>query len=180
MGRIDEIIYKAKLQSNDIQGGRLKDESWLIYLNEALVQLNLEFKFKFKTASISISNFEASLPDDFLVVKSLYLDNKEVYYTSYDEVIKRRGFAYARGLCYAIEGNKIYTNFNGNATLVYYSKDLTIDDIPPVFDSLISDYLTWTFYKIFYPELEEHWFNIYQRNKYNLRANILNLETKKL
>jgi len=175
MSRQDKIIAQAKLNSHDTSGKLVRDETWLEWLRMAIADLNLEFKFNFKITTLSIVNYEANLPDDFLSVKSVYLGFNPARKTSFDEVRVNRG----RGeYLYAIEGRKIYTNFTDkNIELVYYGSSVSIDDIPVIFDPLIIDYLTWYFYKCFYPEVEEVYKQMLERRKFELKANILYLET---
>lgn len=178
--RVNEIIKKSKILANDISGRRFTDDTWLTFLDEALAILNREFKFAFKTEVINCNKFPTPtpLPADFLVIKSLYFKDKEAIWVSYDKL-----FNYSRynttNAYYAIEGNKLFTNFEGEAIMVYYSNDIRIEDVPPVFDNLIVDYLVWKFYQCQYPELEENYYNIYERNKFKLKQDILNLETRR-
>jgi hypothetical protein len=175
MTRQDKIIAQAKLNCHDTSGKLVKDETWLEWLDIAVAELNLEFKFNFKTMTLTISNYQTNLPDDFLSVKSVYVGLVPAEKTSYDDVRINRG----RGkYLYAIEGKKIYTNFTDrDIELVYYGSNVSIDDIPVYYDPLIIDYLTWYFFKCFYPEVEETYKQILERRKFELKANILYLET---
>ena len=178
LSRKDKILYKAKISAQDIDGKLVKDELWIIWFEDALKELNLEFKFKFKELEITIDNYEASLPSDFLSVKSLIASNGDfAIKTTYDEIKALLQLPFTVALYYAIEGNKIYTNFNGTARLVYYSSDLSLNDVPEYFDNVIVDYLVWCFYKSYYPEVEEIYRNLLERSKFYLRGNLLNLET---
>lgn len=177
MARIDEIIKKAKLKANDVSGRRATNEIWLMWVSDAINDLNREFKFKFKEATITVTRLQpALLPSDFLVIKSVYIAENyiPVQRVSYDKLLERRDEKF---YFYAIEGNYIYTNFNGDIKVIYYSSDITIDEVPAVFDNLIVDYIVWQFYSANYPELEENFFRIYERNKFRVREDILNLET---
>ncbi len=176
--RFESIVKKAKIQANDLSGRKATNDFWNEFFKEALTELNREFKFKFKSIDIDVTKLQpVSLPSDFLVIKSVYnkANMTPLKLLSFDNLIRRAEDVF---YFYAIEGNKIWTNINGTITVYYYSSDVTIDDVPAVFDQLIVDYLVWKFYKTFYPELEESYYVIYERNKLKLRQDILNLETE--
>lgn len=178
MARLEEIIKKAKIKCNDISGRRFTDDAWLSFLEDALIDLNSEFKLKFKEATLQVEALTPTpLPADFLVIKSVYVRHIQAEKTSYDRLLSEFRYLTGRRYYYAIEGSKIYTNFSGECTIVYYSSDITLDDVPKVFDSTIVDFLVWKFFEANYPELEEYYYSIYKRNRFKLRQDILNLET---
>ena len=178
LSRKDKILYKAKISAQDIDGKLVKDELWIIWFEDALKELNLEFKFKFKELEITIDGWGGGFFFFFFVFFFFFFFFGDfAIKTTYDEIKALLQLPFTVALYYAIEGNKIYTNFNGTARLVYYSSDLSLNDVPEYFDNVIVDYLVWCFYKSYYPEVEEIYRNLLERSKFYLRGNLLNLET---